>query len=77
MGLVGLIAGLVIYRTRDSDRGNRSLEPELSASIAATPATDLIGLGYLPADASLVFVVQPGPALRMLHARSRNRATSS
>ena len=59
MGLVGLIAGLVIYHTRSGIRPDATPGP--GTSISATPASDLIGLGYLPADASLAFAVQPGP----------------
>jgi hypothetical protein len=61
MGLVGLIAGLVIYYTRSGIRPDATPGP--GASISVVPASDLIGLGYLPADASLAFAVQPGPVL--------------
>jgi hypothetical protein len=31
--------------------------------VSATPGTELVGLGYLPADATIVFSLQPGPVL--------------
>lgn len=61
MGVMGLIVGLVIYHTPNGIRPDET--PGLGTSISATAASDLIGLGYLPADASLAFAVQPGPVV--------------
>ena len=61
MGVAGLVAGLVIYYTRKDIRTDAV--PGLRTSNSAAPASDLIGLGYLPTDANLVFAVQPGPVL--------------
>jgi hypothetical protein len=62
MGLVGLLAGLGVYYSRDF-RSKPQPEPELPPSLAATPPARLAGLGFLPADAGIVFALQPGPAL--------------
>jgi len=60
MGLIGLIAGLGLYRTRESAHSPGSPPSRQSLSTAKGPA-ELNGLQYLPSDASLVFVLQPGP----------------
>jgi hypothetical protein len=62
MGLVGLVAGLGVYYARDSRSRIRN-EPDLSPALIATPPAQLFGLGYLPADANVVFAIQPGPVL--------------
>jgi hypothetical protein len=61
MGLVGLLAGLGMYFVRENRR--QQSHAEQAASFEATPPSQLVGLGYLPTDASIVFVVQPAPAL--------------
>ena len=63
MGLVGLLAGLGVYYASSGFRPKPASEPEPSPLIAAKPATQLVGLGYLPADTNIAFAVQPGPAL--------------
>ena len=63
MGLVGLLAGLGVYYANGGFKSKPVPEPESLPLIAATPATQLIGLGYLPADTNIAFAVQPGPAL--------------
>jgi hypothetical protein len=62
MGLVGLVAGLAVYYSRDS-RPKRTPDSDTQHSLAAIPPVQLAGLGYLPADTSVVFAVQPGPVL--------------
>jgi hypothetical protein len=61
MGLLGLTIGLVVYFNRGGLRGKPGPEPVPTAAV--TPATQLIGIGYLPADTSVAFAVQPGPIL--------------
>jgi hypothetical protein len=63
MGLVGLLAGLGVYYANGGFKSKPVPEPESLPLIAATPPTQLVGLGYLPADTNIAFVVQPGPAL--------------
>jgi hypothetical protein len=62
MGLVGLVAGLGVYLTRKTNHSPNTPSDRRPES-AVTAPSDLIGLGYLPSDAGLVFVLQPGPAL--------------
>jgi hypothetical protein len=63
MGLIGLIAGFGVYYLKGGIRTKPAPEPDPPPSVAATPATALAGLGYLPADATIVFSLQPGPVL--------------
>ena len=63
MGLIGLIAGFGVYYLKGGIRTKPAPEPDPPPSVAATPATALVGLGYLPADATIVFSLQPGPVL--------------
>jgi hypothetical protein len=63
MGLIGLLAGLGVYYVTGGFRSQPTPEPELTPLVAPTPATQLVGLGYLPADTSVAFALQPGPAL--------------
>jgi hypothetical protein len=62
MGLVGLIAGLGVYFARNGTRPPNASSDRRSLSAVTAPA-DLTGLRYLPADAGLAFILQPGPAL--------------
>jgi hypothetical protein len=62
MGLIGLAAGLVIYYWR-GDRPSGQPPTDPTANLAATAPSQLIGLGYLPGDAAVVFAIQPGPVL--------------
>ena len=62
MGLVGLLAGLGVYYSRGF-RTKPTSEPDPQHSVAAISPARLVGLGYLPADTSVVFAVQPGPVL--------------
>src|SRR5262249_9016671 len=49
------------YYTRGGVRGKPRPEPTPAAAV--TPATQLAGLGYLPADTNIAFAVQVGPIL--------------
>lgn len=61
MGLVGLLAGFGAYYFRP--KPTPQPEPDPAPAAAATPAAQLVGLGYLPADTTIAFAVQPGPFL--------------
>jgi hypothetical protein len=63
MGLIGLIAGFGAYYLNGGMRTKPAPEMDPPPLVAATPATKLVGLGYLPADATIVFSLQPGPVL--------------
>lgn len=63
MGLAGLLAGLGVYYFQGGLRPKPPPESEPPPLLTATPPTQLIGLGYLPADATIVFALQPGPVL--------------
>jgi hypothetical protein len=63
MGLIGLIAGFGVYYLKGGIRPKPSPEPEPPPLVAAVQATQLVGLGYLPADATIVFSLQLGPVL--------------
>ena len=63
MGLVGLLAGLGVYYAKGGFRSKPGPESELPPAVAATPAAQLVGLGYLPSDTTIAFALQPGPAL--------------
>jgi hypothetical protein len=54
--LVGVAVGLVVYYTRVKPK-----TPEPSLVVTPTAPGQLIGVGYLPAECNVVFVVQPGP----------------
>src|SRR5262245_48164937 len=71
MGLVGLLAGVGVYYARGGFRSNPAQEPELTPADVPTPATQLVGLGYLPADTGIAFALQPGPAIA--YARRTNQ----
>jgi len=62
MGVAGLFAGLGVYYFKNEFHP-KPPEPELPLLRVATPPTELAGLGYLPADATIVFALQPGPVL--------------
>jgi hypothetical protein len=61
MGFVGLVAGLGVYYSRGPRPAPGGPDPPPSAG--ATPPAELVGVGYLPADSAVVFVLQPGPML--------------
>lgn len=61
LGLLGLGAGLWVYHTRGVPRPGGEPEPRPAGEVV--PATQLRGLGYLPADTNIAFAAQPGPAL--------------
>jgi hypothetical protein len=61
MALLGAVVALVFYFNRERRRGKLVPDPEPAA--AATPATQLTGVGYLPADTGVAFAVQFGPVL--------------
>lgn len=63
MGVMGLLAGLVIYYTRTVTRNHSTHGSGPDVTLAAIPPLDLIGLGFLPADSDIVFALQPGPVL--------------
>lgn len=63
MGLVGFVAGFALYYSRGGVRERPQVEAELPPNHAPTAPTRLAGIGYLPADAAIVFTIQPGPAL--------------
>ncbi|MBN9119091.1 MAG: hypothetical protein J0I06_08010, partial [Planctomycetes bacterium] len=60
LGLIGFVAGLVVYYNRGPKPKG---EPEPPAAVVATPPAQLVGLGYLPAECNVVFAIQPGPVL--------------
>lgn len=62
MGLVGLAAGLAVYFTRERPKPADAPSPPAIVS-SATPAAELQGLRYLPADTNVAFALQPGPFL--------------
>jgi hypothetical protein len=61
MGLVGLVAGIAYYYS--GGFGSRPPQPSHNPkpSSEAVPPAQLIGLGYLPADVSIAFAIQPSP----------------
>ncbi len=63
MGLAGLAVGLWVYHNRDETPPHGEPGPPLRPAHETTPATELQGLGYLPADTNIAFAVQPGPFL--------------
>jgi hypothetical protein len=62
LGLIGLAAGLAVYFTRAKSKPEPQPEPVV-ANANATPAAQLAGIGYLPAECNVVLAVQPGPVL--------------
>jgi hypothetical protein len=62
MGLAGLLSGFGAYYYWGDFRAHPA-EPDLPTTIAATPPTQLVGLGYLPFDTTIAFAFQPGPFL--------------
>lgn len=62
LGVLGFVVGLTTYYSR-GPKPNRDPQPEVPAGTAATPPAQLVGLGYLPAECTVVFAVQPGPLL--------------
>jgi len=62
MGLAGLLSGFGVYYFRGGFRVHPT-EPDLPTIVAAKPPTQLVGLGYLPADTTIAFAFQPGPFL--------------
>jgi hypothetical protein len=61
LGVAGL--GIGLYVAKHLETAAPPPPPESSPNAAATPPTELAGLGYLPADCNLVAAVQPGPML--------------
>lgn len=61
MGAIGLVVGIVGYSLRGDPQPKPQPEPAPIAT--AIPASQLAGLGYLPADDNIVFAVQTGPIL--------------
>ncbi len=59
LGVLGFAVGFAVY----SNRGPKPKGEPQSPASAATPPTQLVGLGYLPAECNVVFAVQPGPLL--------------
>jgi hypothetical protein len=59
LGLVGLGIGYGVYRSRGPAQPP---EPDAGPAVVQPPGS-LGGLGFLPADANVVFAVQPGPVL--------------
>ena len=61
MGLIGLVAGVVVYYRSGIIQPKPQVETP--PPTAAIPADQLVGLGYLSDDTNITFAVQPGPIL--------------
>jgi hypothetical protein len=61
MGVVGLGAGLWVYYSRGDTKPKEDSPP--TPVREAKSASQLEGLGYLPADTNIAFALQPGPFL--------------
>jgi hypothetical protein len=61
MGVLGLVAGFVVYYLKSEPKPNPGPEVEQKPRPEAVPAGELAGLGYLPADTNIAFAVQAGP----------------
>lgn len=61
LALIVLTVGLLVYFNRDRLRGRPTPGPEAAGTVK--PATQLAGIGYLPADTNIAFAVQAGPVL--------------
>jgi hypothetical protein len=74
VGLLGVVVGLVLLFNRDRTSPRAQLEPTTTTG-AVTPAPQLVGVRYLPADANLIFAVQMGPILAYAQRTQQDPAT--